>query len=259
MKSKRQENVIFLKQKSDQRKKICKSCMQNDYLKNNYHKLKSKSHRLYNPTYNHLNVRNSILKTQFYKIKKNFKLKSETMYLSVAIFDLATSMYLFEKKSFEKIFLTCVGLSVKVKESRQISSNFNSFQRFSFNSRIEISSYENKILTILGFDLNIITPFDLIHKILKKCCWFKNLSYKKMKQVNMILESICFETMLNYRTKKFNLIPISLGILMITKNALKMKDLIPKCFKKIFLLNENQLNLVYMFIYAIFKQKNKNL
>lgn len=217
---------------------ICQKCRKNKFIKFKILRTHRHPKRHYNPEYRHKGLRRKVIKSLFLGLPRSISLKNETLYLGVAVFDHVTSIHLFPEKMLFAVGLICLGLAVKVRQSQYTESCMAAFRKKFFKKVHGAQDIEKKILKMLNYDLNILTPYDVIKNTVKKCRSYKSLTPKEKEKFNLLFASICFEVTKCYDMYKYKLSAISISILMVLRFKLNKSDLIPVCQREIFSFEE---------------------
>jgi hypothetical protein len=107
--------------------------------------------------------------------------------------------------------------------------------------------------------MNIVTVFDTITLLASKSEFFDEIPPENYENFKRLISKVCFETSLTYRSNKFQVIAVSLGVLMAVRKVLDCETLLPNVFKQWLQLDEDNLkdclNLVLKKAYKVLGRK----
>ena len=204
-------------------------------------RLKANPTRHYNSSYKHSKIRMIIFKKKIKPLCLHLHISIKTFYFSLALFDFITSKYLFSQAMFYKVALTCLILAVKTRESQATLKNLKQIVPYAFRSQLEFNALEKKFLTILNFNLNVVTVFDIISLLASKIEFFDEIKKSEIDHFKIFISRICFEICLNYSANRFQVIAMALSIFIFARETFNCNSLLHSTFNTWFELNEQNL------------------
>lgn len=199
--------------------------------------------RYYNENYNHKNYRSQILKKVKY-ICDELHFSVKTYNVAINYIDSVLSRYEIEIAYMDLLILLCISYSSKLHENIQKSVNYqliyNNFKhQYSMNI---IRKFDNFILKLLDWNLNITTPYDFYEYYLSYGCIYerevfnlyqfdknaKDVSFddykaKFLEKFKNLSNSILEFTNENYELYQFSSIAISCSIISISRVEMGLK------------------------------------
>lgn len=219
-------------------------------------KSESDLHRHFNPDYQNLRLRQKIFLKKISHTCSVLNFKKDTKHLAMAITDNITSKYLLSKEDFKNVALVALSFAAKIKESQRKVLLLNSFKSFkSISGRMAI---EQEILTELAFNLNIITPFDLVSNFLTHPETFSGIRRRAKREFIKTIFKITSHTALNYQMNKYTSLVVALCVLMVARKVCGCSRLLPKFLESFSGFSKETLSECFSEIY-FFVCRNSNI
>jgi len=218
------------------------------YLMNILRKSAKDNHRIYNSRYINKTFRKQCIKKTLRKISDTLALSNSTFYLAISIIDSLTSKYAFDNEKFQSVSLVCLCLASKLRESLNFSIHPRSVYKWIKGGKNEFQKLEKTVLISFEFDINFITPYDLMFEFMKQKETFSGINNLNQEIFFKIVSKLMYSIALNYESNKFNSLPIALSILMIARNYMGCRVLLPELFTRMTNYSEEKLRLCYNFL-----------
>jgi hypothetical protein len=211
---------------------------------------KQNKNRYYNSSFQNHHLRNKIIS----KFTKLLPISNFAYFTFIGLFDSINSRQIFEDNEMILISIVCLVLASKKCDSKNFILKYSDFKKIFKNLPINrLFILEVKVLRLMNFDLNLVTPYDFTMFFCQKFCLIEGYNYhNETSNLNKTIyintkKVLCFFAS-NYHLNEYTSLTLALLSIMITRSNLKMQPLIPKFLKELIGCNEGKLmNLFFKF------------
>ena len=159
---------------------------------------KQSNNRYYNTQANHISYRNELIGfVEELAVKLDYK--ESTFHLAIGILDALLSLYTIDRKQIKIVSFMALNLAAKMEENNSKIPEMNAIGQLFENefSYDELVSCETLLTKVLGYNLNIKTPFTFVEHFLSKgVVSDKDLHVKTQYQINEKIEQ--FEKLVSF-------------------------------------------------------------
>ena len=190
-------------------------------------KNKQNKNRTYNESYKSKHIRKRLIRKTLVPICNYLKFSSKTLHKAIGLLDCLTSRYLVDDKVFVRMGLICLSLASKVTESQKQVLLNNSLHLILENPEQDYPMLEKNALLCLNFDVNVLTPHDVLEELLKLPPIYEGLSYnvkKRFKKFIMKLDLLCAQ---DYEMNQFKALAVALSIIKVARSTFGCESGVP--------------------------------
>jgi hypothetical protein len=167
------------------------------------------------------NLRFNIFTKTIIHICQKCDLSMKTFYLSLTIFDLVSSRYVWDEISLKRMAITSLCLASKVAESQKNSLCTKDLKLVYKDPKHDYGHTEKLILKELNFDLRIKTPYDSLVELLNNKAMLNGLHDNLQKKFKKHCKKILYLVSLEYASNSFESDIIGIAILLISRSVFK--------------------------------------
>lgn len=217
-----------------------------------------KHHRHFNPAYEDSELRKNVIENQIKSLCIQLQLQQQTFYLAIALIDSISSKFLLDTDAFAQMSLVCLSLATRVRESQIKVHLLNSCEQIqSLPNRRHV---EHRILIELGFDVNVVTPFDIAMLLLSFEQSFSGVCHSSKKLFCLLISKLMYSSSLEYTTNKFNALVVALSAMMAVRRHCGCEQPLPVYFEKLTGYSQTVLmpcfKQIYFLSQTFFKRRN---
>ena len=218
--------------------------------------VKQNNNRFYNKYFlNHKIRKKNILKI-LYQICKKFKYSQITFSVSVSLLDTVISQFKVSKSELNRITIVCLVISSKLHEINPLYYSNSYLQTLNLKN---LDKLEYKILHLLKFKINLITPMHFVFGILElHPGYFFPSFFENLKEIKLAIYDLNLIISTGYFINEFTPISIALTLLLLVRTSLNIEWEIPEVIYQLSGITENKLELCAKKMLKLIKEFQSN-
>ena len=180
---------------------------------------------------NHLKgLRVQVFTKKLKKISKCINFSEKSFFWTIGIIDKLISLYDIESGIFEAICMICLSLILKINEPPEKFLDCNQYcLLLNMTTPEYYLTLEVRVLTLMKFDLNIVTSYDFLEQFLDRSCTFLPIDSSKSKQTikdfKKLTRELNFISTLTYDTYQFSHKTVACAIITIVREIMNLSEI----------------------------------